>query len=223
MVGIYKIINKTNGKYYVGSSNNIKGRWWNHKYQLSNNKHPNPHLQSSWNKYGKNNFDFIVIEELLPTKLIKVEQSYLDIANNEKKKCYNTSFIVGNPPKLSKEQERIRRDKISKASKISWNNNELRERQRQTTTLYFSNENNRKRFSVITKQIRSNPLIGKKMSDAVRESRKDKTIYRFQHLTTKEIFEGLQLDFRNKYQIHSGNLSAVIFGKRKSVDGWALY
>src|SRR5208283_1801099 len=180
----------------------------------------NPHLQSSWNKYGKNNFNFIVVEELIPTNLIEIEQSYLDVASNEKKRCYNTSFIVGNPPKLSKEQERIRREKIGKASKISWSNEELRERQRQTTTLYFSNKNNRKRFSVITKQVRSNPLIGKKMSNAVREARKDKTIYRFQHLITKEIFEGLQLDFRNKYQIHSGNLSAVILGKRKSVSEW---
>lgn len=37
--GIYKIINKINGKYYVGSSKDIVtpniGRWYMHKYELN--------------------------------------------------------------------------------------------------------------------------------------------------------------------------------------------
>src|SRR3989304_1436717 len=61
--GIYKIINKTNGKYYVGSSNDIIGRWFTHKSQLNRNNHCNPHLQRAWNKYGKDNFEFIIVEE----------------------------------------------------------------------------------------------------------------------------------------------------------------
>ena len=93
MIGVYKIVNKINGKYYVGSSNDIKCRWSGHKNKLNNNVHENSHLQRSWNKYGSNNFDFIIVEETLNDKLS--EQHYLDIAKNERKNCYNTSFIVG--------------------------------------------------------------------------------------------------------------------------------
>ena len=64
--GIYKIINKVNDKYYVGSSQNIMGlhgRCYDQIRKLNLNQHSNPHLQSAWNKYGKINFVFLIIED----------------------------------------------------------------------------------------------------------------------------------------------------------------
>jgi group I intron endonuclease len=90
--GIYKIVNKTNGKYYIGSANDIVRRWREHKTTLELNKHPNDYLQSSWNKYGKDNFDFFIIENVLPNDLLITEQKYLDIAKTEQNKCYNLKF-----------------------------------------------------------------------------------------------------------------------------------
>ena len=58
--GIYKIVNKVNGKYYVGGSKNIHKRWLEHKGLLRRNIHDNGHLQNAWNKYGEATFDFIV-------------------------------------------------------------------------------------------------------------------------------------------------------------------
>ena len=40
---------------------NFGDRWDCHKAQLRGNYHDNPHLQNSWNKYGEDNFEFIVI------------------------------------------------------------------------------------------------------------------------------------------------------------------
>lgn len=40
---------------------NFGDRWDCHKSQLRGNYHDNPHLQNSWNKYGEDNFEFIVI------------------------------------------------------------------------------------------------------------------------------------------------------------------
>ena len=88
-------MNKINGKYYVGSSNNIYKRFNQHKLNLKRNCHKNSHLQSSWNKYGKNIFNFITIEEVEKKKLIDTEQRYLDAAHDEKNKCYNSIFIAG--------------------------------------------------------------------------------------------------------------------------------
>jgi group I intron endonuclease len=70
-MGIYKIFNKVNNKYYIGSSNNIKRRWRDHKKMLRGNRHDNIYLQNSWNKYGENNFDFIVIDNIKKSWILR--------------------------------------------------------------------------------------------------------------------------------------------------------
>lgn len=60
--GVYMIKNITTGKTYVGSSNNIKKRVGQHRSMLIQGKHHSYHLQSSWNKHGPNDFEFLVLE-----------------------------------------------------------------------------------------------------------------------------------------------------------------
>jgi len=36
--GIYKILNKINGKVYIGSATDIAKRWRDHKWHLNHNK-----------------------------------------------------------------------------------------------------------------------------------------------------------------------------------------
>lgn len=59
--GIYRILNKSNGKCYVGQSTNIEARWYEHTYELVRNKHHNHHLQRAWNKYGACSFVFEIL------------------------------------------------------------------------------------------------------------------------------------------------------------------
>lgn len=61
--GIYMIKNKIDNKLYIGQSKDVKCRWINHKSRLNCNNHPNNKLQNAWNKYGEENFDFILLEE----------------------------------------------------------------------------------------------------------------------------------------------------------------
>jgi group I intron endonuclease len=63
LVGIYCITNIINNKKYIGQSVDIHKRVMEHKRDLAKNIHPNSLLQNSWNKYGKENFLFEVIEE----------------------------------------------------------------------------------------------------------------------------------------------------------------
>lgn len=88
--GIYKIINKLNGKFYIGSSVDIKGRFYNHKSQLDRNIHNNKYLQNSWNKHGGINFEFFIIKECNCENLISEEQDELN-AHYGKDYCYNLS------------------------------------------------------------------------------------------------------------------------------------
>jgi len=62
--GIYKIVNTKNGKFYLGSSKNIKRRWHRHKSALKHNKHHFTYLQRSWNKHGGSSFTFEIIKEM---------------------------------------------------------------------------------------------------------------------------------------------------------------
>lgn len=76
--GVYKITNKINGKFYVGSSNTIFGRWQNHASDFSNNTHPNQKFNDAINKYGMENFSFEILEMHDVIGLNEREQYYLD-------------------------------------------------------------------------------------------------------------------------------------------------
>jgi group I intron endonuclease len=65
---IYKIENIVNGKVYIGQAGNWKRRKRDHLSYLKHNKHPNKHLQSSWNKYGEQAFTFTLLVDDLPEK-----------------------------------------------------------------------------------------------------------------------------------------------------------
>lgn len=79
--GIYCIENKINRKKYIGQSVDIYDRWYQHKYELSNNRHHNNHLQNAWNKYGCENFDFYIFEECDEYKLDEREKYWSELYN----------------------------------------------------------------------------------------------------------------------------------------------
>ena len=61
--GIYAIINRDNGKAYIGSTcRSFKRRWLEHKGLLRQGRHHSLKLQNSWNKYTEFRFDFIILE-----------------------------------------------------------------------------------------------------------------------------------------------------------------
>jgi hypothetical protein len=110
--GIYLITNLINGKVYVGSSVDIRKRMNAHKSHLNNNKHDNPYLQKSWNKYGSENFTFTVLE-VFPDRqnLLNREQYWMDNYQSYNNEIgYNINPIAGSPEgrKLSDEEREKR-------------------------------------------------------------------------------------------------------------------
>ena len=79
--GIYCIENLVNHKKYIGLSVNIYKRWGDHKYALNNQKHANPYLQRAWNKYGKENFKFWIVEACNQVNLHDKEIYYIELYN----------------------------------------------------------------------------------------------------------------------------------------------
>ncbi len=81
---IYKILNKIDGKFYIGSAYNFNKRKYVHLCRLRKGSHDNKHLQAAWNMYGENNFEFLVLQECKKEELLKFEQGWLDWT-----KCFN--------------------------------------------------------------------------------------------------------------------------------------
>lgn len=75
MIGIYKITNKINGKFYIGQSNNINRRFQEHitKGQLS--RIP---LDIAIQKYGKENFLYEILEECSIDQLNEKEKYWIE-------------------------------------------------------------------------------------------------------------------------------------------------
>ena len=82
--GIYGIRNKINNHVYIGkTSMNFGDRWDSHKSLLRNNKHFNNYLQNAWNKYGENNFEFIVVEECSNEQINERERYYIKLYRDQ--------------------------------------------------------------------------------------------------------------------------------------------
>ncbi len=76
--GIYCILNIKNRKTYIGSAVVLKRRWRQHKNALNAAKHFNRKLQRAWNKYGEENFEFLILEICNIDLLINKEQIWID-------------------------------------------------------------------------------------------------------------------------------------------------
>lgn len=85
--GIYIIKCLVDNKVYIGQSISIRGRLGYHRRDLKKNKHSNSHLQSAWNKYGKDNFTFEILEVCTDKELNEREIYYI---NNYQ--CNNPKF-----------------------------------------------------------------------------------------------------------------------------------
>ena len=139
--GIYCIRNIINNKVYIGKSINIYYRIKNHIGALNGKirKHENEYLINSWHKYGKENFEYFVIEYLDKEESLLSERelhwiNYYNSTNSSK--GYNlrldvkSKCIVSNSTReklriaTNKRFENIEeREKVSKRSKKFWKEN----------------------------------------------------------------------------------------------------
>ena len=57
--GVYRLVNRVEQRCYVGSSRNLAKRRAEHFRLLRRNEHPNPRLQTAFNVYGKDAFEWV--------------------------------------------------------------------------------------------------------------------------------------------------------------------
>lgn len=203
--GIYKIINRVNEKYYIGGSNNVRHRWSRHRSQLNHNKHPNSHLQNAWNKYGAENFSFVLVSEI-PNNLLLVEEQKI-LSGLVLRNTYNIC-----PDAIAPMTGRHHTDnaklKISKAQIGRTVSIERRKQQSQMMVGKFVGS--------------KNPMFGKQHSIETRSKMgtPDTTIFHFTNLFTSEKYIGIRRDFGLKYGIKKNCIWNLVHGKVKTCKGW---
>lgn len=92
-MGVYAIKSISTGKSYIGSAIDIKERKIRHIGDLKHNRHHCSHLQRAWNKQGKEDFEFHILELCSESLLLKREQAQIDaiwdlgLAYNTARRC----------------------------------------------------------------------------------------------------------------------------------------
>lgn len=96
--GIYQITCVPTGKVYVGSTVNIRERWYRHRRLLRVGKHQNPHLQAAWDRYGEACFELSILELAERWDLLIVEQKWIDrIGCADPARGFNIYETAGSP------------------------------------------------------------------------------------------------------------------------------
>ena len=92
-IGIYGIKNCVNQHIYIGKTGmNFGDRWDSHRALLRSGKHFNEYLQRAWNKYGEDNFEFVIIEECTVEELNDKEKYYIQLYKDQ---CLSYNFADG--------------------------------------------------------------------------------------------------------------------------------
>jgi len=99
IIGIYRITNLQNDKFYIGQSRNIFQRWKQHTSFLPEN-FPTSRIRAAFNKYGLNkvvhkegtygNFKFEILEFCEESELLQKEKEYIE----KLKPQYNCSLLT---------------------------------------------------------------------------------------------------------------------------------
>lgn len=112
--GIYAITNKANGKIYVGSAVLLRRRFRKHVYELSKGTHHSVKLQRAWAKYGKDSFEFAVLEVVeAPVDLVAREQHWMGVLQAYGDRGYNMAPTAGSILGIKRSQQTIEKMRAS--------------------------------------------------------------------------------------------------------------
>ena len=164
--GVYRWVNKINGSSYIGSSADLRQRFYNY-FNRSHLKSNNSIISKALLKYGYEKFKLEILEYCEPThsirrekeKILEREQYYLDNFNKE----YNIAKIAGSQLGIKRSDETkfkisvsiknwhsLRTDKEIENSVIKVNRIKHRLLENQIWTLIAENINTSDKFKFIS-------------------------------------------------------------------------
>ncbi len=228
--GVYKILNIVTNKFYIGSTFDLHGRFLVHKSGLNRGGHPNPHLQSSFQKYGKDAFHFIVVELCDIDDLLLREQFYLDTT-----RCFDSAIGYN----IRSQAESNFGIKLNEERKLSIQKHQITIRGRDfhvispegqeyrgRGTRKFAKEHNLTE-SIFMKMVSGGAshcqgwhLFG--IAPPEKRKKEQPKIYKFidKNNILHEVKRGELKNFSRRYNLWPGGFSAIWYEQRKSYKGW---
>lgn len=217
-IGIYGIHNMINNHIYVGKTGmNFGDRWDSHRALLRSNKHFNKYLQNAWNKYGEENFEFIIIEECSVEELNDKEQYYIKM-HREQNLSYNLADGGEGGAFLGKHLSEETKRKIGEKNRINMTGKKLSDETKQKMS-----QSHLKRYAQWTEEDRqawgkmsAEKASGYKWDDEARqkmlgnkngathtedEIREIRRLYEVENKTCREIADLFELSYNYIYNI----------------------
>lgn len=151
---VYIIVNRRNGKRYVGQATDVIGRFTQHRAALRQGRHGNSHLQAAWKKYGPGAFVFEVYREVPPEKLTETEQFLLDAYRDllGERMVYNKRLDCVDSPRGTVQPEE------ANARRREWNAQlEVKARQRATQRQRWSDPDYRAKMTAVSRRVHGDP------------------------------------------------------------------
>ena len=120
--GIYLIHCIPNDTWYVGSAKNFKNRFCAHLGELFGGKHRNSHMQHSFNKYGKEAFQFIEylrLGEYNKNEYFSEENKVIEEFRQNGRKLFNIAKAEGGWTYATEKRKHEIAEKISNSLKAA--------------------------------------------------------------------------------------------------------
>jgi group I intron endonuclease len=81
--GVYRLRCLPTGRAYVGSTQDTRRRFRDHRFYLRHGKHPCKELQEAWDEFGEDAFEWAILDVSADLDRLHIlEQSYIDTEPN---------------------------------------------------------------------------------------------------------------------------------------------
>jgi len=213
---IYMIKNIVNGKIYIGKSIHVKTRFSLHRNALRKNQHYNLYLQAAWNKYGEDNFLFLILEKCASIYLSQKEVYWINkFFSLDKNFGYNIE--PPNPNGGNFVSLETRRKISEKQMNNKYSCGSIRSQE-------YKDALSKARKGIPKSQEIKDKISKSKIGKPGSQSQKDKVSKEFHLLSpdNKE-FHGRNIrQFCKKHGLTPSNIHLVISGIRKHHKGWRV-
>lgn len=136
---VYEIVNKVNGKVYIGqTTKSVARRWQKHRYDALNRK-SGMAIHRAMKKHGLENFTIeVMCEASSKEELDRLEQTYISGFNTLSPHGYNLKS-GGSACVYSEESKQ----KMSESQKVFWDNDDVRKAQSERAKKQFADPDKR--------------------------------------------------------------------------------